>query len=175
MANAITVTRILLIPFVALLALSDSGTARIAGAALYGVAAGTDWLDGYVARSGPGRVTELGKVLDPLADRLLIVTLVIILYVRLEGLLPLWILGLIAARELAGVVGYQILTAKGRRPVVNYFGKVTTALILIGISIVLVGSAFGSLWLARTGVFWLLLAGVAHIFSGLSYLVERRS
>lgn len=175
MANAISLARILLVPFVAVLILSHSQPVQIAGAALYGVAAGTDWLDGYVARSSRGQVTELGRVIDPLADRLLIVTTVIILYVRLEGLLPWWILATIALREVGALAGYQVLTWLGRRPAVNIYGKITTALILIGVSVVLVGAAFRVDVMTRGGVVWLMVAGVAHVFSGLSYLLEGRT
>ena len=78
-------------------------------------------------------MTELGKAIDPLVDRLLIASAVVGLY--LEGRLPMWIVLVLAGRDLYLLAGAWVLARAGaRRSEVIYIGKVTTALLLIGFS-----------------------------------------
>jgi CDP-diacylglycerol--glycerol-3-phosphate 3-phosphatidyltransferase len=97
-ANAITIARIMLIPVFVVLRVSDIPYGAFLAIAVFGVAAFTDKLDGYVARSR-GQVTTLGQFLDPLADKLLISAALIAL-VGL-GKLPAWVAMVIIAREFA--------------------------------------------------------------------------
>ncbi len=94
--NAITVGRIALTPLIAWLPFSTSWTARLLGFTLFLVAAITDWWDGHIART-QGLVTDLGRLLDPLADKLLLLATLIPMYILqahytfvtpLEGVLP---------------------------------------------------------------------------------------
>ena len=97
-ANAITVARILLIPVFVVLLLSDIPYGQYLAIAVFAVAAFTDKLDGYVARSR-GQITAVGQFLDPLADKLLISAALIAL-VGL-GKLSAWVAMVIIAREFA--------------------------------------------------------------------------
>ena len=97
-ANAITIARILLIPVFVVLLVSDIPYGSFLAIAVFSVAAFTDKLDGYVARSR-GQITTLGQFLDPLADKLLISAALIAL-VGL-GKLPAWVAMVIIAREFA--------------------------------------------------------------------------
>ena len=97
-ANAITIARILLIPVFVVLLVSDIPYGSFLAIAVFGVAAFTDKLDGYVARSR-GQITTLGQFLDPLADKLLISAALIAL-VGL-GKLPAWVAMVIIGREFA--------------------------------------------------------------------------
>ncbi len=97
-ANTITVARILLIPVFVVLLVSDIPYGSFLAIAVFSVAAFTDKLDGYIARSR-GQVTTLGQFLDPLADKLLISAALIAL-VGL-GKLPAWVAMIIIAREFA--------------------------------------------------------------------------
>jgi cardiolipin synthase len=95
--NVIGFTRIALIPVFLALAL-DSGDGRVASASIvYAVIGGTDYLDGMAARV-TGQYSRLGTLLDPLTDRLLVVSGVIVCW-HFE-LLPRWALAVLAAREL---------------------------------------------------------------------------
>src|SRR5512133_3165237 len=97
--NALSALRIALIPvFVALILDHDTTTA---GLIMFGCVVATDWVDGTIARR-TGQVSELGKVLDPVADRLAIAAGLIALVVR--GAFPLWAALLILVRDLAVVV-----------------------------------------------------------------------
>jgi cardiolipin synthase len=92
--NALSAFRILLIPaFVLLLMEEDT---RLVGFLLLGLVVSTDWVDGYLARR-TGQVTELGKLLDPLADRLAMAA-ALVTFVALD-LLPLWAALVILIRD----------------------------------------------------------------------------
>ncbi len=106
--NAITVSRILLIPVFVLCFLEPTPYRSIVGAAFFGLAALTDSVDGYVARRW-GQVTRLGKMLDPIADKLLVLTALFLLvdFDRVEA----WVAIVLAGRELA-VTGLRGVAAR---------------------------------------------------------------
>lgn len=118
--NAIGFTRIALIPVFLVLAL-DSGDGRVASASvIYAVIGGTDYLDGMAARI-TGQYSRLGTLLDPLTDRLLVVSGVIVCW-HFE-LLPRWALGVLAARELLMVFVTQVGLRRGLDLEVKMIGR----------------------------------------------------
>lgn len=135
-ANVITVLRLLLIPFFFSVLLSDREHADALAFALFAAAASTDWLDGMIARR-TGTVTAIGKVIDPLVDRLLLASGVIGLY--LIGRVPLWIVGILVARDVYLLWGAYRLESYDERMPVTYLGKATTAVLLIGFSLLILG------------------------------------
>ena len=107
--NAITVSRILLIPIFVLFFLEPTTPERsIVAAAVFGLAALTDAVDGYVARRW-GQVTRLGQLLDPIADKLLVLTALFLL-VDLDRV-DAWVAIVLAGRELA-VTGLRGVAAR---------------------------------------------------------------
>lgn len=134
-ANIITLLRLMLVPlfFTVLINGREDGLAF----ALFVIAASTDWVDGQIARR-TGTVTEIGKAIDPLVDRLLIASGVIGLYV--EGRLPLWILITLIVRDiyLLGGASYLVRHRLGSIPVI-FLGKATTMVLLIGFSGMILG------------------------------------
>ena len=100
LANMLTVLRIALVPFFAWALLADGGhttTGRLIAFAVFGVAAVTDRLDGWLARRSD-QVTDVGKMLDPIADKLLVGTALVLL--SWLGDLPWWVTVLILVREI---------------------------------------------------------------------------
>jgi len=98
-ANALTVLRIVLVPFLAWALVADGGHTvqwRLVAAGIFVVAAVTDRIDGDIARRS-GMVTDLGKLLDPIADKLLVGTALVLLSVL--GDLPWWVTIVILVRE----------------------------------------------------------------------------
>lgn len=129
-ANIITVLRLVLVPFFFSVLITDGHD--ILSFSLFALAASTDWLDGQIARR-TGTVTELGKIIDPLVDRLLIAAGVLGLF--LVGRLPGWIVAVLFARDAYLLAGAWVLErAHAPRVPVIYVGKVTTALLLVGFS-----------------------------------------
>ena len=124
--NAITVVRLSLLPvFVWLLFAQDDRFA--AGWLLFALGA-TDWLDGYLARR-LGQVSTVGKVLDPVADRLLF--FVGGASILIDGSIPPWVVILVLVREVAVAAGTLALAAMGARRIdVTWFGKAATFLLM---------------------------------------------
>jgi cardiolipin synthase (CMP-forming) len=99
---------------------------------LYGCAAWTDFFDGWIARR-LGQVSDLGKLLDPLADRVFILALTVMLVIK--GTLVWWVAAAIIVRDLLVLGVYPLLERRGlERIPVNLVGKMATALLLFGLT-----------------------------------------
>jgi cardiolipin synthase len=142
--NALSALRLATVPVFVWLFLSGHENAAVV---LYGVAAGTDFLDGYVARR-TGAVTEVGKLLDPLADRVFIIALAMALVAR--GALPVWLAVVVVGRDLVVLAIWPLLEARrvGRIPV-SKVGKVATALLLVGLTALAASET--TFWVAGLG------------------------
>jgi len=139
--NALTVTRIFLVPLLVVVLLTKFeghlifGVPRsLVAAAIFGLASITDWLDGYLARRR-GQVTALGRMMDPLADKLL-TSAAFISLVQLD-LAPAWMVAVIIGRELA-VTGLRSLASvrgagfgASRLGKIKMVAQVTAILLLI--------------------------------------------
>jgi len=136
--NLISALRIAMIPVFWALIVDDDTSAW--GLVLFVAVVATDWVDGTIARR-TGQVSELGKVLDPVADRLAIAAGLIALVVR--GAFPMWAAALILARDVAVLAGGALLAAKGSRIDVRWIGKVAT----FGLMIAVPAVAWGTLGL----------------------------
>jgi cardiolipin synthase len=152
--NVLSFARILLIP--AFIALLVPERTRLAGFALLAAVVSTDWVDGYLARR-TGQVTELGKLLDPLADRLAMAA-ALITFVVLD-LFPLWAALIVLVRDavVLTVAAWLALT-HGPRIDVRPIGKYATFTLLWGAPAIAWANAglafddffavFGWLWFA---------------------------
>ncbi len=133
------------------------------------LAALTDFLDGQLARR-TGSVSEAGKVLDPLADRILIGAAVIALTTR--GLLPLAGVVLVVSRDIILLFGYKLLERRGIVIRVSWLGKSYTAILMAAIVAVMAGLAPAGhdigLWLFWLGVAGSLLSGAVYALEGTS-------
>lgn len=181
--NKITVSRICLIPLFLIFMLVDFGwgdltigteslpIAHLIGAIIFILASVTDWIDGHYARKY-NLVTNLGKFLDPLADKLLVSAALIVL-VELQ-LAPSWIVIIIISREFA-VTGLRlILAGTGEVVAANMLGKIKTwtqiiaisALLLYNIPFELINFPFATiaLWVAMFFTIW----------SGWDYFVKNK-
>ncbi|HYU93307.1 MAG TPA: CDP-alcohol phosphatidyltransferase family protein [Actinomycetota bacterium] len=134
--NALSVARILLTPaFVWLIVDRDT---TFTGLLLFGVVVSTDWLDGYIARR-TGQVSEVGKMLDPTADRLAIAAGLVALVVR--GAFPLWAALLILVRDVAILIaGVTLLVTRKVRIEVRVVGKVATFSLVVAIGLIAWGN-----------------------------------
>lgn len=134
--NVISFLRIALIPvFVVLIV--DPNTRR-AGLVLFVVVVATDWVDGALARA-TGQVSDLGKVLDPVADRLAIAAGLIALVVA--DAFPLWAALLILVRDVTVLIAGLVLLSKRRARIeVRHLGKVATFALMAAIACIAWGS-----------------------------------
>jgi CDP-diacylglycerol--glycerol-3-phosphate 3-phosphatidyltransferase len=163
--NALTIARLAMIPvFVALLLASDGGHSW-AAAIVFGVAAITDQVDGWVARRWHVE-SQFGKVADPLADRLMIDAAVILLWNA--GRLP-WVALAIPARDLALVAGYKLVVERGYDFSVNLAGKAATWLLYASLAFLMV-TREGTDW-----PLWIFWAGLGlAVVSLAGYVLKAR-
>jgi CDP-diacylglycerol--glycerol-3-phosphate 3-phosphatidyltransferase len=136
-ANAVTVARIALVPFFAWALLVEDGqsvTWRLVATGIFVVAAASDRVDGYLARSR-GLVTDVGKLLDPIADKALIGAALVLLWWPL-GELPWWVPAVILVREL-GITVLRMVVLKYAVMPASRGGKLKTVLQSTAISLLL--------------------------------------
>src|SRR3954471_15597593 len=141
--NALTVVRILLVPVLVVALTVETRGGSVIAAGVFALAALTDGLDGYIARSRQS-VTTFGKVMDPVADKLLIAAALISL-VSLDRLAP-WVAMVIIAREFA-VSGLRI--AAGQQGVVipaSMLGKVKTIVQVAAVLALIAASDSDAAW-----------------------------
>ena len=120
--NKLTILRVALVPLICLLIALDRFPWA---AAFFALAALTDFLDGYLARRN-GQITVFGKFLDPVADKLLVLTAMIMLTGK--GIIPGWAVAVVAARELA-VDGLRLVASgSGKVVAAKMPGKIKTVL-----------------------------------------------
>lgn len=129
--NVLSAARIALIPVFVILLLD--GDTRVAGFVLLLVVVSTDWVDGAVARR-TGQVTELGKVLDPVADRLALAA-ALITFLAVDAI-PLWAALLVLVRDALILVAGAVLGARGIRIAVRPMGKYATFTLWWGIGFI---------------------------------------
>ncbi len=152
--NALTIARLLLIPvFVVLITTSDDGYSWPA-AIVFGIAGITDQVDGFLARRWHVE-SAFGKIADPLADRLMIDTAVILLLYA--GRLP-WAALLIPLRDLVVLIGTPLVLGRGYEFQVNRMGKAATWLLFASLGLVMVTHE-GTQW-----PLWIFWAGLVLAF-----------
>ena len=139
--NLLSFARIVTIPLFCWLA-ANEGT-RVWGILLFAVVVSTDWVDGYVARR-TGQVTELGRILDPVADRLAIAAG--LLTFAIVGIFPFWAALLILVRDVAVLLGGALLLwGRNVRVEVRGIGKIATFSLMAAIAWIAWGNADGPL------------------------------
>ena len=134
----------------------------------------TDWVDGKIARAW-NQQSRLGQVLDPAADRLYVAATVIALAIR--AIIPWWLLGVLAFRELAVGVALALLRRRGYGPLqVNFVGKSATLCLLYAFPLLLLGAHAGPWALVARIVGWAFVIWGTALYwwaAGL-YLVQAR-
>lgn len=162
----ITVSRLLSVPFILYLLNQPTDQTRWISVGLFLIAAGTDWLDGYLARR-LNQVTDLGKFLDPLVDKLLVLAPLLVL-VELNQI-PAWGVFLILARELA-VAGWRVSQPKISGA--NIWGKLKTVSQIVAIAL-LIAPLPPSWTMPSIVAFW--ISVILTWISGAIYLLPRSS
>jgi CDP-diacylglycerol--glycerol-3-phosphate 3-phosphatidyltransferase len=165
--NALTVTRIFLVPLLVVVLLTKFEAhallgvpAALVGATIFGLASFTDWLDGYLARRR-GQVTSLGRMMDPIADKLL-TSAAFISLVQL-GLAPAWMVAVIIGRELAVTGLRSLASARGVGFGASMLGKVKMVSQVTAILLLILGQngAQPFLWLGQLSLWVVLVTTLA--------------
>ena len=166
-ASKITLIRVAFIPvFMVLMYLSGGqpGLYMWLSLALFVVASLTDWVDGYIARKY-GQVSDFGKFLDPLADKLLVIAAMTMFCEW--GIFPAWALMIVLTREFA-VTGLRLVAVgKGNVIAAGWSGKVKTASTMIGLCVMM---AFPQIMVTNWIVVGVIVA--TTVYSGVEYFVQ---
>ena len=168
--NKLTVARMILVPFLVVFLLTGWGgeANRWICLAIFVAASVTDWFDGHLARKY-NLITNFGKFMDPLADKLLVCSAMICLIET--GQLAAWIVIVIISREFI-ISGFRLIAAEnGIVIAANYWGKFKTVSQMI--MIILLMLDFGGIFTVLTQIFiWLSVA--LTIISLLTYIMQNR-
>lgn len=168
--NKLTVARMIMVPFLVIFMLTGWGgeANRYISFGIFAAASITDWFDGYLARKH-NLVTNFGKFMDPLADKLLVCSALICLIgmKRLEA----WVVIVIIAREFI-ISGFRLIAAEnGVVIAANYWGKFKTVSQMIMIILLILN--LGGIWSVVEEIFvWLSVA--LTVISLLTYILQNR-
>ena len=155
MPNALSLLRLIMVPVVVALLLAGSDGLA---AAFFVLAALTDFLDGKLARrAGP---TRLGQILDPVADRLMLSSVAVVLAIR--GLLPIWAVAILVGRDFLALLGSLVVGSKIR---VNRVGKAATAVLMGAVVLVVISPGVVGEILFYAGFSLSIVAGLMYVRS----------
>lgn len=142
--NLISVVRILLIPIFCVLIFQQQ---NIAAFIIFVIACVSDGVDGFIARHF-NQTSELGKILDPIADRGLLLAGSVVLCI--VGRLPVWIVVLVIARDFTFLFGgWYVMKVYDYKPKVIWMGKIATSFFYVGFAILVLGDVS---WLTFPGI-----------------------
>jgi CDP-diacylglycerol--glycerol-3-phosphate 3-phosphatidyltransferase len=170
--NTLTLGRIFLVPLLVVVLLTGRDGAllfgvskELLGAAIFGIASLTDWLDGYLARRRK-QVTGFGQWMDPLADKLLVTAALVSLVQK--GLAPAWMVAVILGREFAVTVLRSFVHARGHVLPASPIGKVKLIAQVIAILVLILGQGhMRQFFIVGTIALW--IATIAAIVSAVDY------
>ncbi|MCD8047211.1 MAG: CDP-diacylglycerol--glycerol-3-phosphate 3-phosphatidyltransferase [Clostridiales bacterium] len=165
-ANKITLFRVVLIPVFVIVCYLEAPAAQWVALGLFIVASLSDFADGYIARNF-NQVTDFGKFLDPIADKLL-VTAAMLIFVE-QGRMPAWVLLCVIAREFAVSALRLVAVDNGQVIAAAWSGKVKTACTMVGICLMLAFRQWPVLDVAVNAVIL-----VTTVYSGVEYFRKNR-
>ena len=170
--NKLTLFRIATVPIIVILLLFPTPICTFIAALLFSAAAITDYLDGFYARKR-GLVSTLGKVMDPIADKLLVSSAFIML--TSLGWIPAWIVCVIIGRELAVTGLRNIIAEKGEDISASNLGKYKTGFQIAAIIPLMIHYPTWGLNVQVIGTLFLWGALVFTIWSGADYFIKSRT
>lgn len=153
--NAVSLARLLLIPVFLYLAFRSQDGRDALAIVIFSVAASTDFLDGLLARA-LGQYSRLGALLDPLVDRLLVLSSVVVAWHF--NLLPRWAIYLVIAREVVMVIASRVALKLGLGIEVNWPGRIAMVAILFSFWLSMIVETSLSAWIFIAGALLSLLA-----------------
>ena len=162
-ANKITMVRVALIPVFLVLCYLDH---RIAATVMFIIASLSDLLDGYIARHY-NQVSNFGKFMDPLADKMLVLSAMCFLVEK--GQMPGWVVAVILFREFA-VSGLRLIAAERQRVIAAaWSGKIKTTCTMVGLCFVLVFTKYDWLNMLVSAIIL-----ITTVYSGIEYFMKNK-
>lgn len=170
--NKLTLFRIFLIPVFIIVMLLNIQNQYLIACIIFIIASITDAIDGYIARKY-NLVTDFGKFMDPLADKLLVISALICMIEK--GLVLGWMVIIIVARELTVSILRAIAAADGKVIAASGGGKLKTISQMIAIPLLLLGAEFENILLINIGTIAILIATLLTLYSGWEYLYKNKN
>lgn len=174
-ANKITILRIILIPIFMIVLYQQNQICSYIALGIFIIASITDSIDGHIARKY-NQITNFGKFVDPLADKLLVASALII-FVEFK-LMPAWAVFIIIARELIITILRVIAASQGKILAADKSGKIKTATQMITICVALFFAYtpfnFGGFTNITLIYIFTILSVLITIYSGMDYLINNR-
>ena len=169
--NKLTLLRICLIPVFVILMLSQVSNFFLISCIIFIIASITDFLDGKIARKY-NLVTDFGKFMDPLADKLLVLSALICMieYDLVAG----WMVIIIVARELTVNILRAIAADNGKVIAASGGGKIKTTSQMIAIILLLIGANYSNSQIVFVGTIAMYIATIFTLYSGIDYLYKNR-
>jgi len=167
--NMLSLARVAAVPVIILLLIYPGRVLSLIAAIFFLLICITDWLDGYLARK-KGLVTSLGKFLDPLADKLIILSSFIMLIQ--SGRVPAWVVALIVAREIAVTGLRAVASDMGIVISAGKLGKIKTVFQIICVAALLAHYRFYGIDFHAIGILALIPAFILTMWSGVDYFLK---
>lgn len=167
--NKLTVLRMIMVPFFIVAFMSEKYMISLV---IFALASITDFLDGQIARKN-NLVTNFGKIMDPLADKILVYS-ALCLFLESDHIKG-WMLILILAREFIVAGMRTVAASEGRVLAAGMSGKIKTALQMIAVCIMMLGLALPSISLIFDVGYYVFIASlVMTVYSGCEYVVQNK-
>ncbi len=170
--NQLTMLRVILIPIFMFYLLKGTSSGDMIALVIFAIASFTDFLDGYIARSR-NLVTNFGKFIDPLADKLL-VTAAFLCFVQL-GRVQAWVVFIIVAREFIVSIFRAIAAADGIVIAASIYGKLKTISQMIAVIILLLNNYPFSMFNIPMDLIMIYIATGLTLLSGFDYIYKNKN
>lgn len=169
--NKLTLFRIFLIPIFIIVMMLDIESKYLIACIIFVIASITDAMDGHIARKH-NLITDFGKFMDPLADKLLVISA---LTTMIEvDLVQSWMVIIIVSRELTVSILRAIAAADGKVIAASGGGKIKTISQMVSIVLLLLGAYFNNSIVLLLGDITILVATLLTLYSGAEYLVKNK-
>lgn len=169
--NKLTLFRIFLIPVFVVMMILDFENKYLFSCFIFVLASLTDALDGYIARKH-NLITDFGKFMDPLADKLLVISALITM--TENNLVSSWMVIIIVSRELTVSILRAIAAADGKVIAASGGGKLKTISQMVSIVVLLLGANFNNVFMLNVGYVLILIATLLTLQSGFEYLYKNK-
>lgn len=166
--NMLSISRILAVPFFIILMLEPSPLRALLAGIVFSLASATDWLDGHLARKW-GQVTRIGKLLDPIADKILIMSALVILVEIRSDVVPAWIAIVMIGREFAVTGLRSIASGEGIIIHAETMGKYKVGAQITAVLALLLDYSMTKDWLREIGSLALWIAMILSVYSAARY------
>ncbi len=166
--NLLSLSRILSVPVFVVLMLEPTPNRALAAGIVFSLASATDWLDGYLARKW-GQVTKTGKLLDPIADKILIMAALVVLVEIHSDVVHSWIAIVLIGREFAVTGLRAIASSEGIVIPAESVGKFKVGAQIIAVLSLLLDYYLTMDWLRDLGILALWAAMILSVYSAVTY------